>query len=220
MIRVKICGIRSLEEALWAVEAGADALGFILVPKSKRYIEPEKLQHITSHLPPFITKVGVFAQESPAKVAEIARQCSLDTIQLHGGETVDAYRNIQAPKIRAICFDPQAFGNFQNPNPSGLASEFKQGLIQGVLLDSNIQGQTGGTGIPLPWEDTHFQAILGSIKATGCPVLLAGGLNPDNIQEAVQLTHPYGVDVSSGVEEDGRKNRNLIFRFVQSVKSL
>lgn len=218
MIRVKICGIRSLEEALWAVEAGADALGFILAPKSKRYIEPEKLQYITSHLPPFITKVGVFAQESPANVTEITRQCSLDTIQLHGGEAVNAYQNIQATKIKAICFNPQAFGNFQNPNPRGLASEFKQGLIQGVLLDSANQGQTGGTGIPLPWEDTHFQTILDAIKATGCPVLLAGGLNPDNIQEAIQLTHPYGVDVSSGVEEDGRKNRNLVFRFVQSVK--
>lgn len=99
-----------------------------------------------------------------------------------------------------------------------LHSEIEQGLIQGILLDSKIEGQFGGTGVSLPWRDLDFQAILTRIKKTKLPVILAGGLNPQNIEEAIQLTHPFAVDVSSGVEQEGRKDRELIFQFIQKVK--
>lgn len=217
MIRVKICGIQSLDEALWAVEAGADALGFILVPSSKRYIEPNAIQTISSHLPPFVSKVGVFADESPAKVALITRQSVLDTLQFHGGEDLELYREIPVPKIKVISFPSRTNGDsrdfiYKQPHlPHSL---------HGILLDSNHQGHTGGTGIPLPWQDSHFQDFLREMKKTGYPVILAGGLNPENISDAIRQTNPYGVDVSSGVESHGRKDRELIQKFISRAKSL
>lgn len=231
MIRVKICGIRSLEEALWAVEAGADALGFILVPHSKRYIEPQRLRQITAHLPPFINKVGVFAGEPSNQVSEIIQYCSLDTIQLHGGEPVDYYRDIRAAKIKVISLDPQkitssSFSPPNNPlknsaslNWEPLHTEVSQGLVQGILLDSAVQGQSGGTGTPLPWKELHFKTILTEIREANIPFILAGGLHPENVQEAIQITQPYGVDVSSGVEREGRKDQEQITRFIKAAKS-
>ncbi|WP_434511315.1 phosphoribosylanthranilate isomerase [Desulfitobacterium sp. AusDCA] len=231
MTRVKICGIRSLEEALWAVEAGADALGFILVPHSKRYIEPQKLRQITAHLPPFINKVGVFAGEPPNRVSEIIRYCFLDTIQFHGGEPVDHYRHIKAAKIKVISLDPQQITssnsghpnnprkNVASPNWELLHTEASQGLVQGILLDSTVQGQSGGTGTPLPWKELHFKTILAEIKKANIPFILAGGLHPENVQEAIQITQPYGVDVSSGVEREGRKDQEQITRFIHAAKT-
>lgn len=225
MIRVKICGIQSLEEARWAVEAGADALGFILTPKSRRYIDPLKLQQITAQLPPFISKVGVFVGEAPDNVAEVTRRCFLDSIQLHGGETAKFYHTIPATKIKAFSFGPLTSSPSSISEPwktdwQLLQTEITHGLIQGILLDSTIDGQSGGTGVSLPWEDLHFQAILIEIKKTHLPIILAGGLNPENIQEAIRLTQPYGVDVSSGVERAGHKDRDLIFQFTRTVKGL
>lgn len=230
MTRVKICGIRSLEEALWAVEAGADALGFILVPHSKRYIEPQKLRQITAHLPPFINKVGVFAGEPPNRVSEIIHYCSLDSIQLHGGEPVDHYRDITAAKIKVISFDPQQItssSNHLNNHEENTASlnwevlhaKVSQGLVQGILLDSAVQGQSGGTGTPLPWKELHFKTILTEIKKADIPFILAGGLHPENVQDAIQITQPYGVDVSSGVEREGRKDQAQITRFIRAAKT-
>lgn len=216
MIRVKICGIRSLEEAHWAVAAGADALGFILIPTSKRYVKPQTLRQITARLPPFISKVGVFSGEPPDNVTEIIHQCALDTIQLHGGEAAELYQQVTVPKIKAFAVDPLNFATEYDLET--LLAESSQGLIQGILLDSTVQGHSGGTGVSLPWKDTRFQAILTQLKKVGSPVLLAGGLNPENIQEAIRLTQPYGVDVSSGVERNGHKDSELILRFIESVK--
>lgn len=230
MVRVKICGIRSLEEALWAVEAGADALGFILVPHSKRYIDPKKLRQITAHLPPLINKVGVFAGEPPNRVSEIIHYCSLDTIQLHGGEPAAHYSDIPAAKIKVISFDPQMMthnsGHSISPRRSDespywevIHTEVSQGIIQGILLDSAVQGQSGGTGAPLPWNDLKFQATLSEIKNKNIPLILAGGLHSENVQEAIQITQPYGVDVSSGVEREGQKDQEQITRFIRAAKT-
>lgn len=213
MIRVKICGIQSLEEARWAVDAGADALGFILVPSSKRYLEPKAIQTITAHLPPSVRKVGVFAGESPTNVAKITRQCSLDTIQLHGGEDLELYHEIPVSKLKVISFPSRVNANFnkqQHPPHS----------LHGILLDSTHKGLMGGTGIPLPWQDPQFQEFLREAKETGYPIILAGGLNPENILAAIRQTQPYGVDVSSGVERHGCKNRELIQQFVSRAKIL
>jgi phosphoribosylanthranilate isomerase len=210
IVRVKICGIQSLEEALWAAEAGADALGFIFVPRSKRYIQPEKAQAITAKLPPFVNKVGVFAGASPSEVAEMASLCTLDTIQLHGEENPELYHQIPATKIKVISYSSNTLAN----------KKFSPHSLHGVLLDSTFQGQLGGTGIPLPWQDPPFQSFLQEIKDVGLPVILAGGLNPENVQDAIKQTQPYGVDVSSGVERNGHKDRDLIRKFISRVKNL
>lgn len=225
MTRVKICGIQSLDEARWAVDAGADALGFVLVPSSKRYIEPKAIQIITRQLPPFVSKVGVFTNESPENVATIARECSLDTIQLHGGEDLGLYHKIPVSKVKVISYSSHAphFRSLPSPKNSGEISSLhlqqSPHSLHGILLDSTHQGLTGGTGIPLPWQDPHFQDFLQEVKGTGYPVILAGGLNPENILEAIRQTTPYGVDVSSGVERYSRKDRELIEQFVSRVKN-
>lgn len=226
MIRVKICGIQSLEEAHWAVDAGADALGFIFVPSSQRYIEPKRVQQISVQIPPFVSKVGVFVGETPEKVAMIARQCSLDTIQLHGGEDPELYHEIPVAKVKVISFSSQALhlGTLPTQKNSGkipsLPLRQSPHSLQGILLDSTHQGQIGGTGVPLPWQDLQFQGILREVKETGYPVILAGGLNPENILKAIEDTRPYGVDVSSGVERNGHKDRQLIQQFVSSAKDI
>lgn len=220
MTHVKICGIRSLEEARWAIEAGADALGFILISKSKRYIPPEEVQAITTQLPSSIYKVGVFAGEPPDHVAKISRQCVLNSIQLHGGEAVALYSKVPATKIKVYSFDPHSCSPEQErKNLENLDREIEKGLIQVILLDSKLEGQLGGTGVSLPWEDSHFQKLLIKIKNAGLPVILAGGLNPQNVLKAIELTQPFAVDVSSGVEREGQKDRELIFKFIQAVKN-
>lgn len=217
MLWIKICGIQSLVEAQWAVEAGAHALGFIFVRQSRRYIDPERVQEITAQLPADIQKVGVFVNEAPQSVAEIAQQCALNLVQLHGEESIHSYQDIPLPKLKTVSFSAQ----WQLHNPSGfLHDHFSADSLQGILLDSTLQGQKGGTGIPLPWQDSGFQGFLQQTKATGYPIILAGGLNPDNVQNAIRLTQPQGVDVSSGVEITGRKNKELIREFIIKASSV
>ncbi len=232
MPRIKICGIRTREEARWAVEAGADALGFIFVPHSKRYIQPETAREIIRSLPPLISKVGVFAQASPEHVGRIVHECSLDTIQLHGNEDPRLYRHLPVTKIKAFSF-PSApapgnssegaadFSLVETSPSSSFPTSFRElppASLHGILLDSSAGGRTGGTGIPLPWHTPAFQDFLHQVGDLGYPLILAGGLNPDNILEAIRLTRPYGVDVSSGVEQNGRKDREKIQHFISQAR--
>jgi phosphoribosylanthranilate isomerase len=220
MLWIKICGIQSLREAQWAVEAGAHALGFIFVHHSRRYIDPEKVQAIAAQLPPTIQKVGVFVNEDPEAVAEIVKQCPLDLIQLHGEETLQSYYDIPIPKLKAISFPVQdQLLNSAEFSANQLPADSPHSL-QGILLDSNFQGQKGGTGTPLPWQNSGFQNFLHRVKASGYPIILAGGLNPDNVQKAIRLTQPQGIDVSSGVELAGRKNKDLIRAFIANASAM
>ena len=230
MIRIKICGIQTLEAARWAIEAGADALGFVFVPHSKRYIPPHDAQVIIKQLPPFVSKVGVFADEPPQKVAEILRECHLDTLQLHGQEDLRLYHPLPIAKIKVLSFpsspslittSPTAMDKVGNADLRQLRAQLQElppNSLQGILLDSSNQGTRGGTGLPLPWLDTKFQAYLCQVKSLGYPVFLAGGLRPDNVKQALHLTHPYGVDVSSGVEEKGRKDQKKIHHFITQIR--
>ncbi|AFM02018.1 MULTISPECIES: phosphoribosylanthranilate isomerase [Desulfitobacterium] len=222
MPRIKICGIRTFEEARWAVEAGADALGFIFVPYSKRYIKPETAREIILRLPPWIGKVGVFAQESPKNVSQIIRGCPLDTLQLHGNEDPRLYHHLPVIKIKALSLPPVPdSASDADPTSQSFLAQFR-GLppasLHGILLDSALQGMAGGTGAPLPWHTPEFQDLLRRVKNLGYPLILAGGLSPDNVLEAIRLTQPYGVDVSSGVERDGRKNREKIQHFISRIR--
>ncbi|MHB8124123.1 MAG: phosphoribosylanthranilate isomerase [Desulfitobacteriaceae bacterium] len=220
MIHVKICGIRSLEEALWAAEAGADALGFVLVPSSKRYVEPQLVREITAQLPPYIARIGVFVNTLPTEVKELAELCGLTGIQLHGDEDPKHYRENTLPLIKAIRV-PVNETNVNIKEQAGFTSiRDWRGLVQGLLVDSVVAGQFGGTGCPLPWDNIPSQNLFREIKAEGIPLILAGGLTLLNVCEGIKKVKPYAIDVSSGVERDGRKNAKLIQEFITRAKAL
>jgi phosphoribosylanthranilate isomerase len=219
MVHVKICGIRSLEAALWAAESGADALGFIMAPSSKRYIEPQLVRGIAKQLPPYIARIGVFVNTPPAEVKDLIGFCGFTGFQLHGDEEPEDYRQITSPLIKAIKV-PVGETDLIINGESGYSNPGKwTGLVQGLLVDSVVAGQFGGTGHSLPWDNMFSQNLFREIKATGIPLILAGGLTLDNVSEGIRKVKPYAVDVSSGVERDGKKDAMLIQEFIKKAKA-
>ena len=200
MIRVKICGITNLEDAQAAVDAGADALGFVFYPPSPRHVSPVRAVQIIQTLPPFVTTVGLFVDVAIDTVNDAAIRCGLDRIQLHGRETPAFCRQVKQPVIKA----------FRIKSAESLArlSSYK---VSAYLLDAYVEGALpGGTGASFAWE------LAARAKPYG-PVILAGGLTPANVETAIAQTCPYGVDVSTGVEcapgiKDHRKVREFIAR--------
>jgi len=214
MVQVKVCGIQSLEAANWAIDAGTDAIGFIFVTQSKRYILPEKAREISLNLPPFMSRIGVFVNEDPALVAEIVQKCHLTGVQLHGTEDPENYQKIAVPCIKAINISVDHCIKYQSPLQNWASK------VQGILVDASYQGQLGGTGTPLPWDNPSLQNLFSRIRSHDIPLILAGGLTPENVQRAIRAVKPYAVDVSSGVERLGIKNQDLIKSFIQKVKGL
>jgi phosphoribosylanthranilate isomerase len=199
--RVKICGITNLDDALAAVEAGADALGFVFYPESPRYVYPESVREIVGYLPPMITVTGVFVNEHIEKVQEISKYCSLSLLQFHGKESPEycqwhGSRVMKAFRVR----------------DASVIDEMKRYEVSGYLLDTYAQDVHGGTGICFDWSLARAAADLK-------PVVLAGGLTPDNVTEAIEKVRPYAVDVSSGVEgKPGKKAAEKIFNFIKAVE--
>lgn len=198
-VRVKICGICDLETALGAAEAGADALGFVFAP-SRRMLSPDKAREIIKRLPPFISRVGVFVNLPAAEVEQIAGYTGLDTVQLHGDESPEYCKAINGYKV---------IKSFSVSNGHDL-ERARMYEVDGYLLDTPAQGLRGGTGIAFDWR-------LAAGFSAG-PLVLAGGLNPENVRQAINLVRPYAVDVSSGVETEGQKDINKIKHFVRRVK--
>jgi len=197
MVKVKICGITSLEDALTAVAAGADALGFVFHPASPRHIFPEQAAAIIRQLPPFIQTVGLFVDESRDTVNTTADRCGLDIVQLHGDETPDFCSSINRRVIKAFrikdIFSLDAVSDY---------------CIAACLLDAWSPAAHGGTGRTFNWE-------IASAAAAQRPIILAGGLTPDNVAEAVRRVKPYAVDVSSGVESSpGHKDADKLRKFI------
>lgn len=200
MIRVKICGITRLEDALTAQKSGADALGFIFYKKSKRYIEPERAATIIQELNPFISKVGVFVDEDTDVINDIASKCGLTHIQLHGQESVSIAQKIHKGIIKALNYDEH------------LIQKINEWQDYDLLIDSGTKDHPGGTGKTLPWE-----AIKDIVKNYN--FILAGGLNPENVSQAIKILDPPAVDVNSGVEiSPGIKDHNLVKQFIRKVK--
>jgi phosphoribosylanthranilate isomerase len=204
MVRVKICGITNIDDALLAIEAGADALGFVFHDNSPRNIDPDKAAAIIAALPPLVQTVGVFVNVEADTINRIALQCRLDLVQLHGDETPAfcakmCRRVIKAFRIKDITsLEPMVHYR-----------------VAACLLDAYSPREYGGTGISFNWETAKLA------KEFGTPIILAGGLTPDNVQEAVETVLPYGVDVSSGVErapgiKDPEKVREFILRAKRS----
>ena len=201
--RVKICGITREVDAEAAVAAGCDAIGLVFYRPSPRYVCPEIAARIVAGLPPFVSAVGLFVDAEPGEVIRIRQQVGLDLLQFHGNETVEACEQYDMPYMKAIRVQ-------SGTNLLQYAQQFKQ--ARALLLDAFMEGVPGGTGQVFDWN---------IIPATfPKPVVLAGGLNPDNVVEAIRRVRPYAVDVSGGVEFDkGIKDAAKITAFMRGVSN-
>jgi phosphoribosylanthranilate isomerase len=201
MIKIKICGITNLEDALAAAAAGADALGFNFYKKSPRFIDPVKAAEIIAQLPPFIMPVGVFVNEREEKIREVQALTCMQAIQLHGDESPEFCQRLDGRIIKA--FQVRDKESLQNMAHYRVAA---------YLLDSYREGVRGGTGVAFDWH-------LAVVAKTFGRVILAGGLTPENVAEAVKLVQPYGVDVAGGVEkEKGIKDHTKLRKFITEVR--
>jgi len=202
-MKVKICGITNVDDALSAAEYGADALGFIFVKSSPRYVAPRTARKIIQELPPFIVPVGVFANMEYNDIIEIIDQTSIGCVQLHGEETPKQLAKYPVPVYKSFRVD-------SNFNPE-ILRRYKGSAF---LLDTNVSGNLGGTGKTFDWE------IAVKAKEYG-RIILAGGLTPENIAEAVQKVRPYAVDVNSGIESaPGKKDKNRLEQLFKTIRSL
>ena len=196
-MKAKLCGMKTLEAAQAAVEAGADFVGFIFCPQSKRNISPGAAAKICSEIGFRARKVGVFVDEELYRVNVIAELCHLDYVQLHGHEDADYIRQIRRPVIKAVPYGPDFSAREINRLPAEL-----------ILVDTYLPGMAGGTGETFDWRSAAKE-----IKKIKQSVLIAGGINVDNVKEAWDTFHPYGVDVSGGLETDGEKDIQKIQAF-------
>jgi len=201
MIKIKICGITNLEDALAAAAAGADALGFNFYKKSPRCIEPQKAAEIIEQLPPFIVPVGIFVNEREDRIREILAATGIQAVQFHGDESPEFCQRFGGRVIKAFQVkDKESLKNM---------AHYRVGAF---LLDSYRDDVRGGTGVAFDWH-------LAVVAKTFGKVILAGGLTPENVAEAVKLVQPYGVDVAGGVEkEKGVKDHAMLKKFITEVR--
>lgn len=186
-MRIKICGITNSEDALMAADLGADALGFVFVKGSPRTIMPDGARKIIDSLPPFVMPVGVFVDSPAEEILSTIQQTGIQCVQLHGNESPEEYAKINLPIIKAFRIKT----NFQ-------ADVLLQFPAAAYLLDTFVDEVAGGTGKTFDWN--------AAVAAKACGrIILAGGLTPDNITDAITHVRPYGVDISSGVESTPRK---------------
>ena len=204
VVKVKICGITNLADGVTAVEAGADALGFVFWEQSPRYIEVEAAAGLIRQLPPLVMKVGVFVNASKALVLQAARECGLNLLQFHGDETPEYCLGFGLMSMKAFRI-----------RDAGSLETVRNYATDAWLFDTYTAGKLGGTGETFNW-DLALQA-----RGWGRPIFLAGGLTPANVAEAVWQARPYGVDVSSGVEASpGRKDAAKVKDFIRAAKAL
>jgi phosphoribosylanthranilate isomerase len=231
---IKVCGITNIEDARAAVDAGADALGFVFAESSRR-VDAQTARTIASALGRNVDLVGVFVDQSPERIVDTVVEAGLTAVQLHGGETVDFARKLHAALSRlsspvklirsvttppaptgaeALGWDPSAVGIVQvDPH----TAEMKPGVFAAVLVDSGCSTQRGGTGKTFDWHGTR---MLFAFMQSHTKVIVAGGLTPENVAEAVELFQPWGVDVSSGVEAGpGKKDPEKVKAFIGAVRA-
>ena len=213
MTWIKICGITNLEDALVAAEAGADAIGFVFYEKSPRNVSPDTALEISRHLSGKIERVGVFVNQNEDVLCDTGDDAALTAIQMHGDNedphVADLVVSRRPLKVLAGV-------SMHRPNPEGWAATWDSKNVFAFLADSGSPAKLGGTGETFDW-----QASLGAlekIKGLG-RLVLAGGLNPENVDEAIRLTKPWGVDVSSGVEASpGKKDPEKVRAFIRAVR--
>ena len=191
--RVKICGITRPDDGRHAARAGADAIGLVFYPPSPRYVSPRQAADIVAALPPFVTTVGLFVDAPPEQIAALLEQVPLDMLQFHGDESPEYCAAFQRPWIKALRMR-------DGVDPRAEAERYGAAGARGLLVDSYVPGVPGGTGERFDWDRLPADPSL--------PLVLAGGLDPANVAEAVRRVRPWAVDVSGGVEVlgvDGRR---------------
>ena len=202
-VRIKICGITNRDDALAATAAGADALGFMFYAASPRQLTFAAAGEIIRALPPFVAKVGVFVDAPAESIQRAIEECGLDTVQLHGDEPPEYCRRFTVKTIKA----------FRVKDEETL-KQLPAYETSAWLLDSFEPGQPGGTGARFNWE------LAVAATRLGRPVILAGGLTPANVAEAVRVVRPFGLDVSSGVESGpGKKDRAKVIEFIAAARA-
>ena len=195
--RVKICGITRPDDGRHAARAGADAIGLVFYPPSPRYVSPRQAADIVAALPPFVTTVGLFVDAPPEQIAALLEQVPLDMLQFHGDESPAYCAAFQRPWIKALRMR-------DGVDPRVEADRYGAAGARGLLVDSYVPGVPGGTGERFDWDRLPADPSL--------PLVLAGGLDPANVAEAVRRVRPWAVDVSGGVEVlgvDGRRQGGI-----------
>lgn len=201
-VRVKVCGITRCEDAMSAVKAGVDAIGFVFWPPSSRYINTDSAYSIACRVPSFVTVVGVYVDPDVSWVEQTIKTVKLNLLQFHGNESPEFCAQFSVPYIKAIRIK-------EDTDLLQYAQQYK--TAKGLLVDTYTPGIPGGTGHTFDWNLIPQQLPL--------PLILSGGLNPQNVSNAIRETRPWAVDVSSGVEvSKGIKNEEKIFAFMQGVK--
>lgn len=200
--RIKVCGVTRPDDARAIAEAGADAIGLVFHPPSRRSLDIEAALAVMAALPPFVTTVGLFLDPDAERVRSVVEGTGVDLLQFHGSETADFCSGFGRPYIKAAAMA-------DSDDPAVIAEAHPR--ARGILVDSHAAGEAGGTGRVFAWERL-------SDERDYC-LILAGGLTPDNVAEAVRQVRPDAVDVSSGVErEPGIKEANRVQRFIEEVR--
>ena len=213
MVKVKICGITNLEDALASCEYGADAIGFIFHRKSPRFIETEIAREIVKAIPPFVTTVGVFVDEDANTINEIVKEVGLHAVQLHGNESPEFCENIQSKIIKTFRIKGARVIGIGR-GEQGVNKEMERYNVSAYLLDTYKEGVEGGTGVTFNWGVARDATKVGKI-------ILAGGLTTENVRQAINIVMPYAVDVSSGVEEiPGKKDLKKVMDFIEAAKGI
>lgn len=199
MVRVKICGISTVEAALAAADAGANAIGLIFATSPRQVTVPQA-REIRQALPPFVSTVGVFVDAVRSQIEDAIAACELTMVQLHGNESPQFCMSMPVPVIKAMrVVDASSVEQILNYR------------VAAVLLDTAVPGIAGGSGRTFDWE-------IAATAASSARIILSGGLTPENIHQAISRVHPFAVDVSSGVETDGRKDPAKIRTFIDRVR--
>ncbi|QIL88626.1 phosphoribosylanthranilate isomerase [Microbulbifer sp. SH-1] len=202
-MRVKICGITSVDDALLAVDAGADALGLVFYPPSPRNVAPEQAAEIARAVSPFVVLTGLFVNAHPEQVEAVLQQVPLNLLQFHGDENAPYCRQFRRPYIKALRMRPEL-------DPVEVMAGFPD--ARGILLDAYRKGVPGGTGDTFDWQRVP--------RDSGRQIILAGGLTPENVASAVAAAHPQAVDVSGGVEASpGRKDAAKVTAFIRAARA-
>ncbi len=204
VVRSKICGITRLEDALAAIEAGADAIGFVFYAKSPRAVTPEQARGIIAALPPFVTTVGLLVDMPRAELTALLKTVPLDLLQFHGDETAADCAGYARPYIKALRVQA-------GDDVSAMIALYPE--ASGILLDTFVAGVPGGTGEAFDWSLVPKQSPK--------PIILAGGLTAENVRAAIEQVQPYAVDVSGGVEQSkGIKSAEKVRAFIRAVKGV